>query len=447
MKKSTISIHAEDSVLLRALKGMVPRHWFQIIESSTIGDLARSLQHSAPDLVIIGSSQKGPGNSLEIAREVRRHSQKMPIILVTSHSSEELAIGALKIGVMDYLKLPLLPEDLMASINRGLSFTTLESSARGGSPGLNANDEEQMVGSSLLGITSSLQKIALTDCTVLITGETGTGKELAARLIHRCSTRSQKPFVVINCVAIPDTLLESELFGYERGAFTGAYSRQKGALQMAESGSVFFDEIGDMIPYAQAKILRTMESREVCPIGGRSSRSLDVRFIIATNRDLEQLVEEGKFRSDLYFRINVARIHLPPLRERQGDIVLLLDYFRKKFNRLQRLEIVGFSEEALAALTAYDWPGNIRELKNLLEATFIHARQKITFNDFPELFRRRLKETGGQSRDERTLLMAALLNTNCNKTKAAQQLHWSRMTLYRKMEKYKINSPLAVSGN
>jgi transcriptional regulator with PAS, ATPase and Fis domain len=306
--------------------------------------------------------------------------------------------------------------------------------------------EHQLVGESplIIRITESLKKIATTDCTSLITGETGTGKELAAKLIHRHSPRSQKPFVVINCSAIPDTLLESELFGHERGAFTGAVAKREGAILSANHGTVFFDEIGDMSQYAQAKLLRTIENKEVWPVGGKRSLLVDTRFIAATNRDLEQLMKEGKFRADLYYRLNVARILLPPLRERQGDIALLLDYFRERYNRQFGKKVEGFTEEAVTALVDYDWPGNIRELKNLMEASFIHAEQRISLEDLPEGFRQRLRENETLGQDERTRLITALLNSNWNKAKAAQRLKWSRMTLYRKMAKYGVPSASGI---
>jgi transcriptional regulator with PAS, ATPase and Fis domain len=288
-------------------------------------------------------------------------------------------------------------------------------------------------------LKNSLKKIAATDCTVLITGETGTGKELVARLVHNWSPRSEKPCVIINCAAIPDTLLESEVFGYEKGAFTGAYSSREGAIKAANQGTLFFDEIGEMSPYAQAKILRTIENKEVCPVGGRKNLPVNVRFIAATNQDLEQLMKEGKFRSDLYFRLNVARVQLPPLRERKGDIVLLLNYFRKKLNRQFGKKIEGFTEEAIAALIDHDWPGNVRELKNLLEATFINADGQIGLEDFPSFFRGQAGDSENLSQEERSLLLAALSHNNWNKSKAAEQLRWSRMTLYRKLKKYNIN--------
>jgi transcriptional regulator with PAS, ATPase and Fis domain len=241
-------------------------------------------------------------------------------------------------------------------------------------------------------------------------------------------------------------LLESELFGYEKGAFTGAYARREGVLRLADSGTVFLDEIGDMSSHAQAKVLRMMEHKEFCRVGGVNTIPINVRFIAATNQDLEQLMREDNFRPDLYFRLNVARIYLPPLRERKDDIVLLMEYFRKKLNRQLGKKVRGFTAEAVEALVDYDWPGNIRELKNRLEAAFISADDMVGLKAFPDFFRRQLRETKSPLQDERNLLIAVLLSTRWNKTKAAQQLNWSRITLYRKMEKYGIHTPRGKDG-
>ncbi len=295
-------------------------------------------------------------------------------------------------------------------------------------------------------IHAYVRNVAPADTNVLITGETGTGKELTAELIHWNSPRRQKAFVPINCAAIPDSLMESELFGYEKGAFTGADGRKEGALKLAEGGTVFFDEIGDMSQYAQAKILRVIEGKAVHRLGGRDNIPLDVRFIAATNQDLDLLVREGKFRKDLYFRLDVARVHLPPLRDRKEDIVILAEHYIREYNRQFGREVLGFTDEALQCLLRYDWPGNVRELRNLVEAVFINLPSRtISFLDLPVQFRRRLEETDGLPQDERGRVLSALLATNWNKSKAAQTLHWSRMTLYRKMVKYRISGANEVS--
>lgn len=444
MNNPALVIEAQDASLRRALRRLVPRQGFKIVESSGMGELISSLQDGIPVLIIIGSSQKGAADGLAAAREIRRHDQKTPIILISSQSSAELPIEALRIGANDYLKMPISREDLAASIQRSLSSPCFKSGMTPKPTGANSVGEDTLItgNPSMKGMVNFLKQVALTDSNVLITGETGTGKELVAGLVHKYSSRSHSPFVVINCAAIPDALLESELFGYEKGAFTGAYARREGALRLADSGTVFLDEIGDMSSQAQAKVLRMMEHKEVCRVGGINKIPINVRFIAATNQDLEQLMKEEKFRPDLYFRLNVARIYIPPLRERKEDIALLLDYFRKKLNREFGKKVEGFASDAVEALIDYDWPGNIRELKNRLEAAFISADSQVGLKDFPEFFRRQLQENKGLSQDERDRLIAALLNTRWNKTKAARKLQWSRMTLYRKMVKYGISTLL-----
>jgi transcriptional regulator with AAA-type ATPase domain/transposase len=291
-------------------------------------------------------------------------------------------------------------------------------------------------------IKAYIAKVASTESHVLITGETGTGKELLAEQIHRQSRRSQQPFVCINCTAVPDSLLESELFGYERGAFTGAGALNRGAFEQAEGGTLFLDEIGDMSPHAQAKILRAVEGKEVRRLGGQRSIPLDIRVVAATNQDLEQLVAAGQFRKDLYFRLNVARIHLPPLRDRKQDLGPLCEYYIQVLNEQLGREVESLTADVLSCLLRYDWPGNVRELKNLLEAIFINVPSRtIAFMDLPEPFRRRLKGAAGFPLAERDLLLSALFSTRGNKSKAAQQLHWSRMTLYRKLREYQITVP------
>src|SRR5215813_7258237 len=305
----------------------------------------------------------------------------------------------------------------------------------------NFTSSTALIGSSLAiwKVKTYLRKVAATDSHVLITGETGTGKELAAQYIHRHSARRAKPLVTINCAALPDGLLESELFGYERGAFTGATTSYCGKLKLADGGTVLFDEIGDMSPYAQAKILRVIETKEVYPLGGRRSVPLDIRIIAATNRNLDQRMANNEFRQDLYFRLNVARVHLPPLSERKEDIPLLTDHFVQKFSAQFGRGIEGFSDEAMERLLSHDWPGNIRELINLIERIFIDPPQeKIAVADLPRSMRSRPSVRQDTVPPERELLLYTLSQTNWNKTQAAERLHWSRMTLYRKIAKYHI---------
>jgi transcriptional regulator with PAS, ATPase and Fis domain len=300
-----------------------------------------------------------------------------------------------------------------------------------------------LLGDSVLmrEIKAYIGKVAVTDSTVLITGETGTGKELIAELLHRKSPRQKKPLICVNCAAIPETLIESELFGYDRGAFTGAYTAKDGLLKAAAGGTIFFDEIGEMSLSAQAKVLRALECKEVYPVGGKHRVPLDVRILAATNQELESLVEGDKFRTDLFFRLNVARIHLPPLRDRKEDLPLLCAHYVQEFNRRFQGAVEGLSAEVWDMFQRYSWPGNVRELKNVLEAAFINRPSRtIGCLDLPAAFRRQCHDIPSLSPDERERVLAALLATNGNKSKAAEQLHCSRMTLYRKLTKYQIVS-------
>jgi len=288
-------------------------------------------------------------------------------------------------------------------------------------------------------IRGRIPRIAASDSNVLITGETGTGKELLAQVVKDQSPRRDQPFIAINCAAIPDALLESELFGYSKGAFTGADGSRDGKLKAADRGTVFLDEIGDMSAYGQAKILRMIDTKEIQKLGSAHGTRLDVRIIAATNHDLEQLARESKFRSDLFFRLNVARIHLPPLRDRKQDLLSLIQYYISFFNHRFGLKVRHITEDALECLHDYDWPGNVRELKHLLESVFVEGpRQDISLTDLPLQFRRRAMELKSASEDERARLMWALSATDWNKSKAAAKLSWSRMTLYRKMARYNI---------
>jgi two-component system response regulator HydG/two-component system response regulator AtoC len=284
-----------------------------------------------------------------------------------------------------------------------------------------------------------IPRVATTDASVLITGETGVGKELVAELIHSNSHRRHRPCVAINCAAIPESLLESELFGVERGAFTGAEAMREGSLKSAEGGTVLFDEVGDMGLSGQAKILRAIETREVTRLGGRSRVPINVRIIAATNQDLEQLTAAGQFRKDLYYRLNVVRIHLPPLRERKSDLESLMDHYIRHFNARFNRDVEGFTPDAMEHLRRHDWPGNIRELRNLVEAVFVNLNgRRITYVDLPDTFRQSLERTRLLPTDERERLLSTLFATRWNKSKAAQDLHWSRMTLYRKLAKYHV---------
>jgi DNA-binding NtrC family response regulator len=441
MDKRRILVAEEDDRLRRTLAELLGSREFTVIESSTLEALHKALTNGGLAVAILGSLGE-KADVVEIVQMIRQADRRLPLILIPPRSSEELVIRALKLGVADYFKRPFSDEELIIAVNRCLLST--ESSSK-----------KEVFASELIGeswqmseIRSYSLKVASTDSNVMITGETGTGKELLAEFLHGHSPRRNKPLVCINCAAIPDTLLESELFGYERGAFTGAHAVKEGKLKLADGGTVLFDEVGDMDLYGQAKILRAIERKEVERLGGRRSIPIDIRILAATNRDLDQLVAEGKFRQDLYYRLQVATVHLPPLRMRKEDIPLLIGHFLVYLNRRFKQDVEGLTDEALEYLLRYDWPGNVRELKNLLEAAFFNlSSRKISLNDLPERFRRRMSEIEGISQDERNRLVSALFSTNWNKSKAAQKLHWSRMTVYRKMAKYRLTSDSKTQKN
>ncbi len=322
-----------------------------------------------------------------------------------------------------------------------------------GGVGLSPCDEDGLVGRSpeFLRAKEMIRRIARFDTTALITGETGTGKELAAHAIHRLSARRGKPFISVNCAALPEGLLESELFGFEKGAFTGALQRQHGKFRAAHEGTLFLDEIGDMSLSAQARILRVLESREVQPLGSQTSVPVDVRVVAATHHNLEQLVDQGRFRSDLFFRLSVLPIQLPPLRERRDDIPELANHFVRELNVRYDLHIEGIDDLAMELLCLHQWPGNVRQLRNAVEGAFVVClSERIGFEDFRGLHVPDDSPWSGASGlprkapgfsyvstpHEADRLMDMLQATHWNKSEAAKRLHWSRMTLYRKIAKY-----------
>jgi two-component system response regulator HydG len=282
-------------------------------------------------------------------------------------------------------------------------------------------------------------KIARSDAPALITGSTGTGKEHLARLLHELGPRARRPFVAINCAAIPDTLFESELFGFERGSFTGANHAQKGKAALADGGVLFLDEIGELSPLCQTKLLRMLEEREIQPIGAPRPLKLDVRVIAATNRSVEDQVDKGVFRSDLYYRLNVARVVIPDLCDRPQDIALYLDHFIATFNRRHGTQVALPNPEVMEILLNYRWPGNVREVRNFVEAVFIDPPSgAIELRDIPAAFATLQSSYARTGSEERARIIAALEKTDWNKAEAAKALQWSRMTLYRKLTKYRV---------
>ncbi len=404
-------------------------------------------QGARPALVIIGSSGPDPAPALETASRLRRQSLATPIIFIVQDSSEAKAIAALRVGVTDYLKRPFSYEELLESIRQQLLASRQNSLPHSTSPPPE-DGEPVFIGLAprILELRSYIARAAALDCNVLITGETGTGKERVAELIHWHSARRVKPMVSVNCAALPESLLESELFGYERGAFTGAYASYPGKLRLAEGGTFFLDEIFEMAPYMQAKLLRALDTRKIDSLGGKKSIPLDIRIVAATNQDPERAMEQGLLRQDLYYRLNVARIHLPPLRERPIDIPQLLQHFLEEMNHRYHRQVESFSPDVMALLMSYAWPGNIRELRNLVEALFINLPSRVvSMAHLPESFLA-LQRNRGKSQEERERLLEALQATRWNKSQAAGKLQWSRMTLYRKIKQYGLSKSRKKPG-
>jgi DNA-binding NtrC family response regulator len=399
-----------------------------MVSAQTLNQASRAVPALAALIIFHLDRQDQAEAVFELAAKIRSHCR---LLLVAEAGSESLAIRALREGFDDYVS-GWDPGEVLAAVNRLLGApTTAESAAT-------------MIGTSqaVRTIRERILRVARTSCNVLITGETGTGKEIAAHMIHACSSRNERALVCVNCASVPDSLMESELFGYERGAFTGATRSYPGKLRAAHLGTVFFDEIGDMSLGAQAKLLRLLEQHVVEPLGTNRSVPVDIRVISATNRDLERLSADERFRKDLYFRLNVVRLHLPPLRERAQDIPLLVEHFRPILNRELDRAVQRISDEALSILQRFAWPGNVRELKNVLESAFVETGgTTVTADHLPDAVR--FPETVSQVSLECERLLRVLRETKWNKSKAAEKMRWSRMTLYRKMAKYHI----ACSGN
>lgn len=324
----------------------------------------------------------------------------VPVIVITAYGTSDVTIEAMRLGAYDFITKPFDIDELAEKVRKAMDHYKAAEVLP-----LKPGSESPM----LVGMSTGMQevykligKVAQTDVTVLITGESGTGKELVGKAIHYNSARSRGPFVVVNCAAIPEGLLESELFGYEKGAFTGAEERKIGKFEMAHRGTIFLDEIGDMAPMLQAKILRVLQERVVERVGGTKPLPVDVRIIAATNKDLQELVNQGKFREDLYFRLNVVEISLPPLRERKEDIPLLVDHFVRKYAAENSKEVTGVTPEVMSALMAYDYPGNVRELENIIARAVALASGKVLTSD---LLPTHLLETRPQLKPLSELLM------------------------------------------
>ncbi len=405
-------------------------------------------------------------DGMEVLKHIADASPESICIIITGYGSIKNAVDAIKSGAFDYLTKPVKSEEILICIERALNYRNLKRENSTLKKQLTTRySHENIVGDSekIQEVFRLIEKVAQTDSTVLIMGDSGTGKELIAHAIHYQSDRRDKPFVPVNCGAIPEELLESELFGHEKGAFTHAIRTRIGRFELANGGTIFLDEIGDMSPNLQVKILRVLQDHQFERIGGTRTIKSDIRVIAATNKNLEEAVQIGRFREDLYYRLNVIPIHVPPLRERTSDIPLLVHHFLDKFNRTKKKSIKSISKEVMQCFMLYGWPGNVRELENMIERLIILANEdRITVRDLPERLRAQRTEEMAQSLSipeeglsfnsavsefEKTLILQALDKTGWIKNKAAQLLNLNRTTLIEKMKKQNLmNRPGSVSN-
>jgi nitrogen regulation protein NR(I) len=472
---ATILIVDDDPQLRQSFDKLLSQEGHTVWTASSGETGVNMVRSQAPDLVIMDVRLPGM-NGLETFEILRSLEPKLPVIIMTAFGTTETAIAATKMGAFDYVLKPFDIPDILALIEQALEAGRFMRSrvAVDAVPG--AASLEALVGRSrpMQDVYKAIGRVAATDATVLIRGESGTGKELVARALYQHSLRAEKPFLVINCVAIPETLLESELFGYEKGAFTGAVSRRMGRIEQAHGGTVFLDEIGDMPFGIQAKILRLLQEKSIERLGGREPIPVDVRIIAATNRDLEAALEQGRFREDLYYRLKVVTFWLPPLRERTGDIALLADYFLTRFAGEMEIANPGISEAAREMLSACAWPGNVRELANTVQKALIFSRgcpigtEDIAQatgaavvgkngadpdqNDAIRQWVRRTIAAGSEGNvfdslmDQfaRLLITEVLNHTGGNRTRAAKILGLSRPTLLARIDKYRLKLETSV---
>ncbi len=389
------------------------------------------------------------GDGFDLLEHVRRHHNDSQVILITGYGNPDMAVEALRAGALDFLTKPLIDEELLVAIKRGFSQReVIEENTQ-----LRQELEKQFAKENIVGqdprmlrVFDMIDSVADTRATVLITGESGTGKSMIARAIHRRSSRSGKPFVEVACGALPENLLESELFGHVAGAFTGAIGDKTGKFMQADGGTLFLDEIGTASPAMQVKLLRVLQELEFEQVGGDKTFKVDVRVVLATNDDLANAVAEGRFRQDLYYRINVINVELPSLSQRRSDISILAQTFLDQVREDTNRQVTGFSEEALAALEAYHWPGNIRELQNVVErAVLLGKEEVITPGDLPREITGgpslRLQRVGSKTlrealeEPERQIILEVLDSFNWNRNATADSLGVNRTTLYKKMKK------------
>jgi nitrogen regulation protein NR(I) len=472
---STILIVDDDDQLRKSFHRLLSEEGYSVASAVSGEDGIRNIQKNTPDLVILDIRLPGM-NGLDSFRAIHRLEPKLPVIIMTAFGTTEHAIEATKLGAFDYVLKPFDIPGMLGIIRQALEAGRFMRSPvdMDGSPG--KTSREAIIGRSrpMQEVYKAIGRVSSTEATVLIRGESGTGKELVARAVYSHSLRADKPFQVINCVAIPENLLESELFGFEKGAFTGAAHRRVGKIEQANGGTVFLDEIGDMPFGIQSKILRLLQEKSIERLGGRETIAVDVRIIAATNRDLETALQQGRFREDLYYRLKVVTISLPPLRDRPDDIPLLAEHFLARYAAELDIDNPGITPEAVTVLAGHGWPGNVRELANALQKALIFNRgapiqlkelaqavggspdrRLSSMREIDQVLRQWAREAIAASEDSSKfdvlmdhfagiLVGEALTMTRGNRSQAARLLGLSRPTLHSKIEKYRLRLKTSV---
>jgi two-component system response regulator HydG len=426
---------------------------FQIATFSNGADAIAAIPEHDVDVIVTDLNMKGI-SGLELCQQVVADRPDIPVVLLTAFGSFETAVGAIRAGAYDFVTKPVEVEALAIAVRRAAEHRALRGEVRRLREVVaNTRGRGDLIGASpaMQVVYQLIDQVSATDATVLITGESGTGKEVVARAVHDRSRRKGGPFVAINCAAMPEQLLESELFGHAKGAFTDAKSSRLGLFQQANGGTLFLDEIGEMALGLQPKLLRALQERKIRPVGAELEQAIDVRLVTATNRDLEEMVEGKAFREDLYYRINVIHIPLPPVRARGGDVLLLAQHLLRHYGAVFDKKVVGLSTAAAERMMAYDWPGNVRELGNWIERAVALAHfEEIQVEDLPEKIRNQQRRTPSLSGNdvpelltleevERRHVIRVLEACNGNRTDAAKILGLDRKTLYRKLLRWGVS--------
>jgi two-component system nitrogen regulation response regulator NtrX len=449
--KSRILVIDDEAEIRRSVRMILEYEGYEVLEASSGPEGVTMAERESPDLVFLDIKMPGM-DGLEALQRIKASNEILPVVIISGHGTVSTAVEATKAGAFDFIEKPLASERVLVTIRNALDQTRLRDENK--SLKRAAEVRHQMVGESqaLRQVWDAIKRAAPTNATVLLLGESGSGKELVARSIHRNSLRSRDRFVQVNCAAIPEELIESELFGHEKGSFTGATEKQIGKFEQADHGTIFLDEVGDMSAKTQAKVLRVLQEGEVERLGSARTIKVDVRVIAATNKDLEQEIEKGTFREDLYFRLSVIPIQVPPLRDRREDIPALVRHFADLFTRDNNRRPQRFTQAAFDHLQKARWKGNVRELRNTIERLIIMTpREVIDVDDLREIVRIESKaaiadnekERPGTLREfkesaERTFLVGKLRENNWNISKTAEVIGTPRSNLYKKLEQYGI---------